>query len=58
MDGTAFIVQTYKVTDAANHNRIDVTAEGDILVSGRQGFAWVTATARSGIPIRARVPTR
>ena len=29
--------------DAANHNRIDVTAEGDILVSGRQGFAWVTA---------------
>ena len=43
LDGTAFIVQTYKVTDAANHNRIDVTAEGDILVSGQQGFAWVTA---------------
>ena len=43
LDGTAFIVQTYEVTDAANHNRIDVTAEGDILVSGQQGFAWVTA---------------
>ena len=43
LDGTAFIVQTYEVTDATNHNRIDVTAEGDILVSGRQGFAWVTA---------------
>lgn len=42
LDGTAFIVQTYEVTDAANHNRIDVTAEGDILVSGQQGFAWVT----------------
>ena len=38
-----FTVQTYEVTDAANHNRIDVTAEGDILVSGQQGFAWVTA---------------
>ena len=36
-------MQTYEVTDAANHNRIDVTAEGDILVSGQQGFAWVTA---------------
>ena len=43
MDGTAFIVQSYEVTEAANHNRIDVTAEGDILVSGQQGFAWVTA---------------
>ena len=43
LDGTAFIVQTYEVTDATNHNRIDVTAEEDILVSGRQGFAWVTA---------------
>ena len=43
LDGTAFTVQTYEVTDAANHNRIDVTAEGDILVSGQQGFAWVTA---------------
>ena len=43
MDGTAFIVQTYEVTDAANHNRGGVTAEGDILVSGQQGFAWVTA---------------
>ena len=39
LDGTAFTVQTYEVTDAANHNRIDVTAEGDILVSGQQGFA-------------------
>lgn len=35
-------MQTYEVTDAANHNRVDVTAEGDILVSGQQGFAWVT----------------
>ena len=43
LDGTAFIVQSYEVTEAANHNRIDVTAEGDILVSGQQGFAWVTA---------------
>ena len=43
LDGTAFTVQTYEVTDAANHNRVDVTAEGDILVSGQQGFAWVTA---------------
>ena len=43
LDGTAFIVQTYEVTDAANHNRVGVTAEGDILVSGQQGFAWVTA---------------
>lgn len=43
LDDTAFIVQTYEVTDAANHNRVDVTAEGDILVSGQQGFAWVTA---------------
>ena len=43
LDGTAFTVQTYEVTDAVNHNRIDVTAEGDILVSGQQGFAWVTA---------------
>lgn len=43
LDGTAFIVQTYEVTDAANHNRGGVTAEGDILVSGQQGFAWVTA---------------
>ena len=42
LDGTAFTVQTYEVTDAANHNRVDVTAEGDILVSGQQGFAWVT----------------
>ena len=42
LDGTAFIVQSYEVTEAANHNRIDVTAEGDILVSGQQGFAWVT----------------
>ena len=36
-------MQTYEVTDAANHNRGGVTAEGDILVSGQQGFAWVTA---------------
>ena len=36
-------MQSYEVTEAANHNRIDVTAEGDILVSGQQGFAWVTA---------------
>lgn len=43
LDGTAFTVQTYEVTDAANHNRVGVTAEGDILVSGQQGFAWVTA---------------
>ncbi len=43
LDGTAFTVQTYEVTDAANHNRIDVTAGGDILVSGQQGFAWATA---------------
>ena len=43
LDGTAFTVQTYEVTDAANQNRIGVTAEGDILVSGQQGFAWVTA---------------
>ena len=43
LDGTAFIVQTYEATDAANHNRVGVTAEGDILVSGQQGFAWVTA---------------
>lgn len=43
LDGTAFTVQTYEVTDAANHNRIDVTAGGDILASGQQGFAWVTA---------------
>lgn len=43
LDGTAFTVQTYEVTDAANHNRVGVTAGGDILVSGQQGFAWVTA---------------
>lgn len=59
LDGTAFTVQTYEVTDAANHNRVGVTAEGDILVSGQQGFAWGSPpTARSAIPIRARAPTR
>ena len=53
MDGTAFTVQTYEVTDAANHNRVGVTAEGDILVSGQQGplgsaFGSEKATPKNG----------
>ncbi len=54
MDSTAFTVQTFEVTDAASHNRVSVTAEGDILVSGQQGLCdGSPPTVRSGIPIRA-----
>lgn len=42
LDGSDFSVQIFQVDDAAHHNRICVTDAGDILVSGEQGFAYLT----------------
>ena len=43
LDASDFSVRMYNVPDTAIHNRIHVTASGDILVSGQKGFAWLTS---------------
>lgn len=43
LDASDFSVRMYNVPDAAIHNRIHITASGDILVSGQKGFAWLTS---------------
>ena len=34
-------VEYYRLDSTATHNQIRVTAAGDILVAGQQGFAWI-----------------
>ena len=41
LDGSDFTVRLYDADDASLHNRISVTADGEILVSGEQGFAYL-----------------
>lgn len=41
LDGSDFSVRIFETDDAIYHNRIDVTSDGSILVSGEQGFAYM-----------------
>ena len=42
LDGSDFDIRLYETKDAEYHNRISVTEDGAILVSGEQGFAYMT----------------
>lgn len=43
LDGSDFDVRLFRTDDVEYHNRICVTGDGSILVSGEQGFAYMTA---------------
>lgn len=55
LDPTGFSSVVYDASDAAYHNRIYVTPDGDIFVSGEQGFAWVK---QNGFMMNPRTPSR
>ena len=55
LDPMGFSSVVYNVTDAAYHNRIYITPDGDIFVSGEQGFAWVK---EDGSMVDPRTPSR
>lgn len=55
LDGSDFSVQTFDTYDAAFHNRIYVTQDEDIFISGEQGFAYLRA---DGTPVDPHTPYR
>ena len=50
LDGSDFTTHTYQLTDAVSHNCIRITDEGDLLISGQQGFSWVLPNGEEANP--------
>ncbi|MBE5802026.1 MAG: HD domain-containing protein [Clostridiales bacterium] len=42
LDASGFTVQIMDTGNVTIHNRLRITRQGDVLVSGQMGFAWIT----------------